>query len=60
MKNSSIRPCSACSGSRCRRPGKLNDLRELPPGAPKAESAGEEVLQAVASAGEGSKPGWDS
>eukprot|EP00434_Breviolum_minutum_P004280 symbB.v1.2.003775.t1/scaffold207.1/size268535/22 len=47
--------------SRCRRPGKLNDLRELPPGAPKAESAGEEVLQAVASAGEGvAQPGGSS
>jgi len=35
----------------------LRDLaRELPPGAPQAESATEEVLQAVAAAGEGRGP----
>lgn len=43
--------------SRCRRPAPLRDLaRELPPGAPQAESATEEVLQAVAAAGEGVSP----
>lgn len=47
---------TAKKSARSCRPALRDLARELPPGAPQAESATEEVLQAVAAAGEGVSP----